>query len=113
MNLQQFKTKLKETPTSIVFSETMEAIDNNYNFTPTAFTNGKIENEAGQNNGSCKVFAFAQLQNLTKEETLFCFGEHYQKVLDTPTEDNHQNIRNFMEFGFSGLHFGGEALIKA
>ena len=108
--MKKFKTKLKETPTSIVFSETMETIDNNYNFTPTAFTNGNLKNEAGQNSGSCKVFAFAQLQNLSKEETLFCFGEHYKKVLDTPTEDNHQNIRNFMEFGFNGLRFEGVPL---
>lgn len=106
----QFIQKLKKTPNSIVFSETIETIDNNYNFTPTTFTNGNVKNEAGQNNGSCKVFAFAKLENLTKEETLFCSGEHYQKVLDTPSEDNHQNIRNFMEFGFSGLQFNGEAL---
>ena len=112
MITKNFKTKLKETPTSIVFSETIEVIDNSYNFTPTAFTNGKVNNDAGQNNGSCKVFAFAKLEQLTKEETLFCFGEHYQNVLDTPTQDNHQNIRNFMEFGFEGLVFGGEALEK-
>lgn len=110
MTIKAYKTKLKETPKTILFSETMKVIDNNYNFTPTTFTNGTVTNEAGQNSGSCKLFAFAKLENLTKEETLFCFGEHYQNVLEDANGTSHQNIRNFMEFGFEGLVFDGEAL---
>ncbi|WP_298779799.1 HopJ type III effector protein [uncultured Polaribacter sp.] len=110
MTIQQFKTKLKSKPTAITFSETMQVIESNYNFTPTAFTNGKVKNKAGENNGSCKLFAFAKQQQLTKEETLFCFAEHYKNVLEDAKGTSHQNIRNFMKTGFEGLSFKGEAL---
>lgn len=112
MTIQEFKRKLKESPKAILFAETMQMIDDNYTFTPAAFTNGVITNDAGQNNGSCKVFAFAKLQDLTEEETLYCFGEHYQNVLDDSTGSSHQNIRNFMKTGFEGLVFEGEVLIE-
>jgi len=112
MTTQQFITKLKATPTAIVFSETIATIDSSYNFTPTTFKNGTTINKAGENSGSCKVFAFAKLENLTKEETLFCFGEHYQNVLEDANGTSHQNIRNFMEFGFEGLAFEGISLHK-
>ena len=110
MTLNQFKNKLKENPTSITFSETMQVIDENYNFTPTTFTNGEITNNVGENNGSCKLFAFGVLQSLTKEETLFCFAEHYKNVLEDVNGTNHQNIRNFIKTGFEGLSFKNEAL---
>lgn len=110
MMLNQFKTKLKENPTTITFAETMQVIEENYSFTPTAFTNGEITNKGGENSGSCKLFAFADHQKLTKEETLFCFGEHYRNVLEDESGDSHQNIRNFMKNGFSGLSFDNEAL---
>lgn len=110
MAIIEFKTKLKENPTSIAFAETMQVIEDNYNFTPTAFTNGEIKNKAGENSGSCKLFAFAILQQLTKEETLFCFGEHYQSVLEDVNGTSHQNIRNFIKTGFNGLSFSGKAL---
>ncbi|WP_439129853.1 HopJ type III effector protein [Polaribacter sp.] len=112
MLIQQFKTKLKENPTSISFNETMQIIDEHYHFTPTAFTNGAIENKAGENAGSCKLFAFAMHQQLSKEETLFCFGEHYQSVLEDADGTTHQNIRNFMKTGFDGLSFENSALTK-
>jgi hypothetical protein len=64
----------------------------------------------GENNGSCKLFAFAMHQELTKEATLFSFGEHYQSVLDDKNGTSHQNIRNFMQTGFKGLSFENEAL---
>ncbi len=110
MTTQQFLTKLKATPTAIVFSETIAAIDSSYNFTPTTFKNGTAINKAGENSGSCKVFAFAKLKKLTKKETLFCFGEHYQNVLEDIDGTSHQNIRNFMQTSFEGLFFEGEAL---
>jgi hypothetical protein len=112
MIIQQFKTKLKANPTSLLFAETMQVIEEFYNFTPTAFTNGNIKNKTGENSGSCKLFAFAINQKLTKEETLFCFGEHYKSVLEDATGTSHQNIRNFMKFGFKGLDFESDALSK-
>lgn len=110
MNIQQLKAKLKTTPTEILFAETMQVIDNTYNFTPTAFRNGVFKNKAGENSGSCKVFAFAIQQKLTKAETLLCFGENYRSVLTDEKGTSHQNIRNFMKTGFEGLSFDSEAL---
>ncbi|MFG6685236.1 HopJ type III effector protein [Mariniflexile sp. HNIBRBA6329] len=111
MNLEVFKQKLKNTPNSIEFSETMTVIESNYEFTPTAFKNGELQNNAGENSGSCKLFAFAKLQGFTKDETLACFGKFYfDDVLKDPNGTGHQNIRNFMKTGFDGLTFEGEAL---
>ena len=110
MTIEKLKTKLTTTPLQVVFAETMQVIDDNYSFSPTAFTNGAINNKAGENSGSCKLFAFAKLQQLTKEETLFCFGEHYQNVLEDEKGTSHQNIRNFMQYGFEGLDFEKDAL---
>ena len=111
MTITEFTSKLKETPKSTVFGDTIATIDENYNFTPTAFQNGKTTNGAGENSGSCKLFAFAQLQNFTKEETLAFFGSfYYDEVLGNPEGDNHQNIRNFMFFGWEGITFEGTPL---
>tara|TARA_R110000868_G_scaffold144389_4_gene363438 strand:+ start:1531 stop:1875 length:345 start_codon:yes stop_codon:yes gene_type:complete len=113
MKLEEFKSKLKNSPQEIDFSETIEVIETNYNFTPTAFKNGELYNAAGENSGSCKVFAFAQIQEFSKEETLACFGKYYFKdVLQDPEGNGHQNIRNFIKTGFEGLKFEGEPLSK-
>ncbi|MDO6491235.1 MULTISPECIES: HopJ type III effector protein [unclassified Cellulophaga] len=113
MTLDQFKEKLKNTPTAIAFTDTMQVIEDNYSFTPTAFKNGSLENKEGENSGSCKLFAFALKQELSKEETLACFGDYYwEDVLQNPNGDGHLNIRNFMKTGFSGLAFNTEALVK-
>jgi len=113
MNIKDFKNKLKATPTEVAFSDTMEVIEKYYDFTPTYFSNGSIENEAGKNSGSCKIFAFAQKHAFTKEETLSCFGTYYfEEVLKDPNGDGHQNIRNFMKTGFEGISFKGEALSR-
>ncbi len=111
MTLEAFKQKLKNTPITSAFSETMAVIESHYEFTPTAFKNGELKNNAGENSGSCKLFAFAKLQGFTKEETLACFGKFYfEDVLNDPNGTGHQNIRNFMKTGFDGLVFDGEPL---
>ena len=103
--------KLKETPESIQFSDTMEIVDTLYEFSPTEFSNGTTTNLENQNNGSCKLFAFAQLQGLSKQETLNCFGQFYtQDVLQNPKGDDHQNIRNFITHAWDGIVFKGKAL---
>lgn len=102
---------LNQSPETIDFQEVILYIDKNYKFTPTKFVNGNIINQANQNNGSCKVFSFAKLNNLSKDETLALFGDFYRTdVLQNPTGDDHQNIRNFIEFGWKGISFEGEAL---
>jgi hypothetical protein len=97
--------KIQTNPEALAFTEVMQYIDTNYNFEPIAFTNGLLENAAGQNSGSCKLFQFAIINKLTKQQTLSCFAEHYQDVLNNPNGESHQNIRNFMQYGFEGLVF--------
>ena len=110
-SLNDYITALTNAPSHLTFADTLAVIDAHYNFTPTAFKNGSVDNLAGTNSGSCKVFSFAKRHKLTKEQTLFMFAEHYKNVLDTPNGDNHANIRNFMTTGFAGLSFNGNALI--
>lgn len=105
--------QVKNSPETIDFKDVIAHIDENYQFTPTKFTNGNTVNEVDQNNGSCKIFSFAKLNNLSKDETLALFGEFYRHdVLRNPEGTDHQNIRNFMEFGWDGISFDGEALSK-
>lgn len=113
MSIQAFLEKVKQTPETITFPETIAVIEANYDFTPTAFQNGNTHNAAGTNSGSCKLFAFAQLQNLSQAETLACFGAFYRdEVLGDPEGTNHQNIRNFITHGWNGIQFEGEALVS-
>lgn len=111
MSIASFLEKLKQSPKTITFPETIAIIEENYDFTPTAFDNGTQHNAVGENSGSCKLFAFAQLQNLSQSKTLACFGAYYfEEVLENPEGTNHQNIRNFMKTGWDGIRFEGEAL---
>jgi hypothetical protein len=113
MTLDSFLEKLNETPQKIAFTDTMAVVEANYDFTPTAFQNGDLHNETGQNSGSCKLFSFAKLQNFSLEHTLTCFGDFYRKdVLENPNATNHQNIRNFMKTGWDGISFESQALVK-
>ncbi|HWV16415.1 MAG TPA: HopJ type III effector protein [Cellvibrio sp.] len=114
MPLNEFLNKLANTPEQIQFKETIAVIDSLYRFTPTAFRNGEFHNEAGQNSGSCKVFSFAKLHQLTPQQTLNCFGDYYRvDVLQHPEAQDHQNIRNFIRFGWTGIEFSAAALAQA
>lgn len=105
-NVSQFIEKIKNTPEVISFSEVMLIISENYQYTPTAFSNGLLINKAGTNEGSCKIFSFAQLHNLNKAQTLACFGDYYRiDVLENPNRDDHANIRHFMISGWSGINY--------
>jgi len=111
MNLNDYLNKLKSTPESVSFEETISTIDEHYDFTPSAFTNGDIQNKANENNGSCKIFFFAKDQQLTEELTLQCFGDYYRiDVLQNPNADDHQNIRNFISSGWAAVSFESPAL---
>jgi hypothetical protein len=113
MIITAFLEKLDQTPEAITFAETIAVIEANYSFTPTTFSNGDQVNNAGENSGSCKLFAFAKLQNLSQSQTLACFGAYYfDEVLGDPEGTNHQNIRNFMKTGWDGVQFQGEALVS-
>jgi hypothetical protein len=111
--INQFLEIVKQEPQSIHFSDTIAVIDDHYTFVPTGFQNGNQYNAPGENSGSCKIFAFAQLQGLSPKETLACFGAYYfDEVLNNPNATNHQNIRNFIETGWGGIQFEGVALLK-
>ncbi|WP_158996346.1 HopJ type III effector protein [Mucilaginibacter sp. L196] len=96
---------------SLAFNQVIEFIETYYQHQPTAFKNGEVYNEATQNQGSAKVFAFAQINDLNVEDTLYLFAEHYQSVLDNPNGIDHQNIRQFMAHGWPGIAFEGTALL--
>lgn len=110
MTPQALIEQLNNNPDSLVFSDVIATIDANYDYTPQTFRNGEVENAAGSNEGSCKVFSFAQLNGLEQEQTLACFAEHYRSVVATPEGDDHGNIRNFMKTGWGSMSFNGPAL---
>lgn len=110
-HVDTFIQRLRSDPTNIQFADTIAAIESAYIYAPTAFRNGEVQNAAGQNAGSCKIFAFAQLQGLSVEETLACFGHYYRvDVLQHPDGEDHSNIRQFLRAGWSGIQFEGVAL---
>ena len=111
MNLPTFLLKLNNTPNQLEFNDTLAVIESLYTFTPVAFKNGELMNAAGQNSGSCKLFAFAQIQNFSVEQTLACFGAYYRNdVLENPEGSDHMNIRNFMRYGWHGILYHVKAL---
>lgn len=110
MSVQTLLSQLQSSPETVEFKGVMDTIATFYDYTPTGFTNGVGEsqaiNQAGANEGSCKIFAFAQLNNLNIEQTLACFGSYYRDdVLKNPTGSDHANIRHFMVYGWPGINF--------
>lgn len=111
MTTNEYLEKLKNTPEKMEFSELMEMLEKEYDFQPSAFKNGDVSNADNENLGSCKVFSFAQMHDLSVAETLACFGAYYREdVLQNPAGNDHSNIRSFMQSGWSGIEFSGVAL---
>ena len=116
MTTDELLQKIKTQPDDIDFTEVIATIESNFHYTPTRFRNGiasnTIVNEAGSNEGSCKIFAFARLNRLDEEQTLACFGKYYREdVLGYPGNNDHANIRIFMVHGWQGIEFEGDALL--
>jgi hypothetical protein len=114
MSLTTFLQKIKNNE-KVSFDETLSVITENYDYEPTEFSNGLNENvlvnSAGSNEGSCKIFAFAMINQLNQPQTLSLFGNFYHKdVLKDPTGTGHQNIRNFIKYGWDGINFTHQAL---
>lgn len=110
--LQAFLNKLAQQQTD--FEDTITIINQLYYYYPTRFSNGLTQtviNEAGQNEGSCRIFAFALLNQLSAASTLACFGRFYKDVLNEPQGTSHGNIRAFMRDGWAGVVFDGCALV--
>ena len=111
MLITTFLDKLNTSPERVEFTDTMAVIEENYLFTETEFSNGEQQNSAGENSGSCKLFAFALLQKLSPAQTLACFGNYYREdVLQNPEGNDHQNIRQFMANGWDAINFSVPAL---
>ena len=111
MTKQELLQQLKDAPEQVEFDTVISVIEANYDYQPATFINGDTTNEAGSNEGSCKIFAFAQLNNLDQATTLACFGRYYREdVLQNPDADDHANIRNFMQSSWDGIRFESTAL---
>jgi len=115
MSLNTFLTSVRNN-TPVSFNDTIAVITDHYYYQPTEFSNGlndqALINAAGTNEGSCKIFAFALMHQLTEQQTLNLFGDYYRvDVLNEPNGSGHQNIRHFMRDGWQGIHFKSEALI--
>lgn len=116
MDLTTFLQKIQNQQ-PISFDETMNVIAENYHYQPTEFSNGlgsdRLVSAAGVNQGSCKIFAFALLHSLSPEQTLNLFGDYYHiDVLQNPNGTDHQNIRNFIKYGWDGISFQIPALLS-
>lgn len=114
MSLNTFLKKIHD-HTPVSFNETIAVISDNYCYHASEFSNGlnehKLINLAGTNEGSCKIFAFALIHQLTESQTLNLFGDYYRvDVLTDPNGSGHQNIRNFMRDGWQGIVFKNTAL---
>ena len=113
--------QLHENPLSVEFEDVIDVIDSAYHYTPVRFTNGPVDgqpaefviNNAGENTGSCKIFAFALKHGLNESETLQCFGRYYRDdVLNNPAGSDHANIRTFMNNGWQHIVFDKPALYQ-
>lgn len=111
--ISPFLRQLEDHPDSVQFNDCIAYIDAHYQFSPCAFRNGAINNQEGENSGSCKIFAFGLLHALSKDQTLACFGRFYREdVLQNPGGDSHQNIRQFMQTGWDGIYFERNPLVN-
>jgi len=115
MNTQELLTLINTNPSDVEFDQVMDVIDTEYDYIATQFYNGmgdkEVVNAAGTNEGSCKIFAFADINDLNEAQTLSCFGRYYREdVLQNLSGTDHANIRTFMKFGWQGVHFDSPPL---
>ncbi|MDX5371749.1 MAG: HopJ type III effector protein [Pseudomonadaceae bacterium] len=110
MTLQDFRARLHGE--QFQFAETLALVAEHYDYRPSAFRNGSVENAAGRNEGSCKTLGLALLEGFSLEETLRAFGEHYRAVLATPDGSDHANIRALQNTGLGGVQFERQPLAR-
>ncbi len=103
MTVTEFRQAIKQPEHR--FADTLAFIDANYQYTACAFDNAGLHNAAGSNQGSCKIFGLALLENLSTHDALLAFGEHYRHVLATPDGSEHANIRQLLKHGLESVHF--------
>ncbi|MDN3638592.1 HopJ type III effector protein [Simiduia curdlanivorans] len=106
MNLEHFSNKLIASPADIEFSAVMSLIEQHFDYQPSGFDNAGLRSEAGQNEGSCKIFALAQHLKLSDQACLACFGDFYRiDVLQNPDGHDHGNIRQLLKTGLAQISF--------
>jgi len=111
MNVESLLKTLETAPESLEFADVMQVIESNYSYTPVGFSCGDAISEAGSNEGSCKILAFAKMHSVSAEKTPYLFGRYYREdVLNYPDGQDHANIRNFIESGWIGVSFQQEPL---
>ena len=116
MSLDDLIQQIKNRPNTVEFDQVMAVIDACYDYTESAFSNGvaddRVANGAGENAGSCRIFAFAQINGLNQSETLVCFGKYFREdVIAHPESSDHANIRTFMRHGWQGIRFDQVVLV--
>ena len=98
--------QLERNPAAIAFDDVIRIINENYTYSATGFRCGEASNQASTNEGSCKILAFGLKHRLSRAQTLALFGRFYRDdVLGNPQGTDHSNIRNFIRFGWAGVHF--------
>lgn len=110
MSLHDFRARLHSE--QFLFAETLAFVAARYDYQPSAFRNGDVDNASGQNEGSCKTLGLALLEGLSLEETLRAFGEHYRAVLADPNGSDHGNIRALQATGLAGVQFERQPLTR-
>lgn len=95
----------------LAFKDVLSFIEQHYLCKTSAFRNGLQNNKENENQGSARVLYFAKLNNLSQEDTLLLFAEHYAAVLQTPDGTDHQNIRQFQLNGWESVYFEDEVLV--
>jgi len=68
IDLKDFRASLRNR--NHAFSDTLAFIASNYDYQPSRFVNGTLENAAGENEGSCKTLGLALLEGFTARKRL-------------------------------------------
>lgn len=108
--LADLRSRLRQD--DFAFAETLAFVAEHYDYRPSAFRNGTLDNAAGQNEGSCKTLGLALLEGFSQDEALRAFGEHYRSVLATPEGSDHGNIRALITHGLAGVDFERQPLSR-
>ena len=93
------------------FSDVLAYIEARYQHTPTAFQNGAQHNAATENQGSAKVF-FCQVTRFRPSTNFKFICRALRICIGYPRGNDHQNIRQFMQNGWDGVKFEGQALTE-
>lgn len=83
----------------IELEDVMTVLKRKYEYTPNAFTNGKVENGEDQNQASGLLIAWAMLKNLSVEQLLRCYGKYFRDL--DPDGTDHANIREILRHKMS------------